>query len=87
MTNAQRASVTLSNRPPIALRLFADNKRLTIEAWDHSPLDVASTTPDEDAEYGRGLLIVETLSSRWGSEHSAPSLKLVWAELVIPGPQ
>lgn len=87
MTNAQRESVTLNNRPPIALRLFADAKRLVIEAWDRSPLDVAATTPDEDAEYGRGLLIVETLSNRWGSEHIAPNLKVVWAEMVIPGPQ
>jgi anti-sigma regulatory factor (Ser/Thr protein kinase) len=87
MTNAQRASVVLDSRPPIALRLLADAERLVIEAWDRSPMDVASTNPDEDAEYGRGLLIVEALSSRWALERLAPDLKVVWAEVKTSSPR
>jgi hypothetical protein len=34
MTNALRASVVLAARPPIALRLLANERRLVIEAWD-----------------------------------------------------
>jgi anti-sigma regulatory factor (Ser/Thr protein kinase) len=85
MTNAQRASAVLDSRPPVALRLVADGERLVIEAWDHSPLDVASASPDEDAEYGRGLVIVEALSDRWGLERVARNHKVVWAEMKIPG--
>lgn len=85
MTNAQRASAALDGRPPITLRLLADAGRLVIEAWDHSPLDVASTNPDQDAEYGRGLLIVEALSDRWGLERVAHDHKVIWAEVQIPG--
>jgi anti-sigma regulatory factor (Ser/Thr protein kinase) len=81
MTNAMKASVALDGRPPITLRLLAKPGRLIIEAWDYSPLDVASTTPDEDAEYGRGLLIVEALSVRWGLERVGYTQKVVWAEL------
>jgi anti-sigma regulatory factor (Ser/Thr protein kinase) len=87
MTNAQRASAALTGRPPIALRLVADAKRLVIEAWDRSPLDVASTTPDPDAEYGRGLLIVEALSDQWGLTRVAEDHKVIWAEMAIPDPQ
>jgi anti-sigma regulatory factor (Ser/Thr protein kinase) len=85
MTNAQRASAGLGGRPPIALRLFADAGRLVIEAWDQAPFTVAPEAPDEDAERGRGLLIVAALSNRWGSEHVTPGVKVVWAELEIPG--
>jgi anti-sigma regulatory factor (Ser/Thr protein kinase) len=87
MTNAQRASAVLKDRPPIQLWLFADDQRLIIEAWDWSPHDVASTTPDEDAEYGRGLLIVEALSHRWGQSRRGVTRKVVWAEVQLSGPR
>jgi anti-sigma regulatory factor (Ser/Thr protein kinase) len=82
MTNAMKASIALDSRPPIALRLLAEPSRLVIEAWDRSPLDVTSSTPDEDTEYGRGLLIVEALSDRWGLERVAYR-KCVWAEIGL----
>ncbi|MEV6739383.1 ATP-binding protein [Streptomyces sp. NPDC051104] len=34
-----------------------------------------------DAESGRGLLLVEALSDRWGVAPGPPPLKTVWAEL------
>ncbi len=40
-TNAYDASVIWPNKPPIALRLIADDTRLLIEVWDHSPVDPA----------------------------------------------
>jgi anti-sigma regulatory factor (Ser/Thr protein kinase) len=87
MTNAQRASVRLDGPPPIALRLVADRERLIIEVWDYSPDDVTSAAPDEDAEYGRGLLIVAALSNRWGLRRTGYRRKAVWAELETPAPQ
>jgi hypothetical protein len=35
-------------------------------AWDPSPLPPLPVTPDEDTENGRGLLLVEAISERWG---------------------
>jgi len=87
MTNAQRASVGLDGPPPIALRLLADMERLIIEAWDYSPHGVTPAAPDQDAEFGRGLLIVEALSTRWGQWRTGYRRKAVWAELEIPGPR
>lgn len=83
MTNALKATVLLDSRPPIALRLLCDHERLVIETWDWSPLDVPSTTPAEDAEYGRGLLIVEALSDGWGLERVGYARKVIWAELRL----
>ncbi|WP_169749690.1 ATP-binding protein [Streptomyces aureocirculatus] len=37
--------------------------------------------PDEEAESGRGLVIVAALADRWGVELGPDPLKTVWAEL------
>jgi anti-sigma regulatory factor (Ser/Thr protein kinase) len=85
MTNALNASVVLADRPPIALGLRASRERLIIEAWDHSRLDATPASADSDEENGRGLAIVAALSKRWGSQHFAHNLKVIWAEVEIPG--
>ncbi|MBT2509991.1 ATP-binding protein [Streptomyces sp. ISL-98] len=41
--------------------------------------------PESTAEHGRGLLLVEALSARWGAEPRPPSGKTVWAELCVSG--
>jgi hypothetical protein len=86
MTNARAASV-IGGLPSIALRLLADPGFLMIEAWDQSPYDLEpfSTEPfstQDDAESGRGLMIVAALSTRWGSRRTAGDYKVVWAELA-----
>lgn len=83
MTNALDASNVLPERPPITLRLLADEKSLLIEAWDHSPLDVEPGQAGTDAECGRGLVVVAALSTRWGSERTGYRRKVVWAELAL----
>ena len=82
MTNALDASAVLPERPPITLRLLADEKSLLIEAWDQSPLDLEPRQADADDECGRGLTVVAALSDRWGSERTGYRRKVVWAELA-----
>src|SRR5579875_3675751 len=86
-TNAYVASAIWPDKPPMALRLSADDTRLLIEVWDHSPDDPAPAGADADSEIGRGLTIVDALAARWGVEHHADRLKAVWAEMEIPGPR
>jgi hypothetical protein len=86
-TNAYDASVIIPGKPPIALRLSADDTRLLIEVWDHSPDDPAPVNAEPDTEAGRGLLIVASLSTRWGLKRIAHDHKSVWAEMQIPGPR
>ena len=73
----------MHGHPPIALRLLADQERLVIEAWDQSPHDLEPVAADEDAETGRGLMIVAALSTRWGSRRTGYNRKVVWAELAL----
>ncbi|GGV92505.1 ATP-binding protein [Streptomyces gelaticus] len=42
-----------------------------------------STTPADDAEHGRGLLIVGALADRWGIVPGPFPRKTVWAELDL----
>ena len=83
ITNAVDASVVLPERPPIALRLLADEQALVIEVWDSSPLDLEPRKADADDECGRGLTVVAALSTRWGRERTGYRRKVVWAELAL----
>ncbi|MFB7332539.1 ATP-binding protein [Streptomyces adustus] len=40
--------------------------------------------PAEEAESGRGLLLVDALADRWGSTAGPLPRKIVWAELRLP---
>ncbi|MEU6348654.1 ATP-binding protein [Streptomyces sp. NPDC047072] len=39
--------------------------------------------PPPDAESGRGLILVDTLASRWGVSPGPPPRKTVWAEIRV----
>jgi anti-sigma regulatory factor (Ser/Thr protein kinase) len=84
ITNALKASQSLQEIRPIALCLRSDYKRLIIEVWDHSPGEPRPTPTDGKDEGGRGLLVVEALSTRWGYQRTGCSAKVVWAELDNP---
>ena len=66
---------------PVRLWLVSDRQQIVIFVWDASPLPPAPADAGEDAESGRGLLIVEAASERWGWG-SPPALggKVVWAQ-------
>ncbi|MGP4049277.1 ATP-binding protein [Streptomyces sp. 2A115] len=42
------------------------------------------TSADPAAESGRGLLLVDALATKWGSEPRPPSGKTLWACLPLP---
>jgi anti-sigma regulatory factor (Ser/Thr protein kinase) len=81
-TNALKASQSLPETQPFTLCLRSDYTHLIIEVWDHSPYDLRSALSGGDAEGGRGLLVVEALSARWGSQRIGYATKVVWAELT-----
>ncbi len=56
--------------------------RITVE--DATPVEVVARQSDPDALNGRGMVIVEALSTRWGCEARGVG-KAVWAELAAPG--
>jgi anti-sigma regulatory factor (Ser/Thr protein kinase) len=90
ITNAVRASASLAHRPraagqapaalPVRLWLTSDRHRVMIQVWDSDHHQPTPLNAGLDAEAGRGLLLVETLSTQWGCY--APDVqggKIVWA--------
>lgn len=48
---------------PVYVALLPDSGRIVLEVWDKSPRHPVKKSPDYMAENGRGLHIVEKLSS------------------------
>jgi anti-sigma regulatory factor (Ser/Thr protein kinase) len=81
MTNAIQASRADRRTAPVRLWLLADRTSLLILVWDASPLPPVRMNTSDDAENGRGLLLVETLSTRWDFFAHHQGGKVVWASL------
>jgi len=66
--------------PTVHLRLLADEHGVVIGVWDANPHSPAPQQAAPDEESGRGLMLVDALYERWGSE-TVPgwSGKVVWA--------
>jgi anti-sigma regulatory factor (Ser/Thr protein kinase) len=65
VTNAVQISRADGQTTPVRLWVLADRTRVLILVWDSSPLPPVRMRTSEDDENGRGLLLVETLSTRW----------------------
>jgi anti-sigma regulatory factor (Ser/Thr protein kinase) len=80
VTNAVTAAQALPQPAPVRLWLLSDSRDVLVVAWDASPRPPAPADPDLLGESGRGLLLVQALSQRWGSyptpRHGG---KVVWA--------
>ncbi|MET9371485.1 ATP-binding protein [Streptomyces griseoflavus] len=66
----------------LALDLDAATGTLRIEVSDaHGDRQPWPAAVPEEVESGRGLLLVDALANRWGTEPYPPSGKTVWAEV------
>ena len=68
VTNSLTATKALPGPivPPIRLRLSSDHVNALVEVWDGSTEPPVLTRANDAAGSGRGLLLVDTLSARWG---------------------
>jgi hypothetical protein len=91
VTNAVQRSRADGHPAPVRLWLLADRARVLVLVWDASPLPPVTMSTSEDAENGRGLLLVDAISERWGfyfpGEHGPASAagqrgKVVWAAVA-----
>jgi hypothetical protein len=97
VTNSLRASAGLTTSrfagkfsvgtPPVRLWLYSDGERVLIQVWDGNDEMPARQEVDPSAESGRGLLIVESLATDWGTSPLTKSTgKIVWAVVTqAPG--
>jgi hypothetical protein len=93
-TNAVAASAGLNGSrydgrwtpgtPPIRFWLCSDRQRVMAAVWDASHHRPTRAAPDDpEADHGRGLLLVETLSEKWGVHTPERSSgKVVWAVMT-----
>src|SRR5215469_2758476 len=95
VTNAVQASAGLITSryqgrwrpglPPIRLWLRSDRKRVLVQVWDGNDQMPHRQELAPDAEHGRGLLLVESLSAAWGAfAPERPGGKVVWAIADMP---
>jgi len=66
----------------VTLRLLPG--RVVLEVADDDPRPPVLGSPSEDAENGRGLVLVDALSKEWGYLYPPAGGKLVYAVLGIP---
>jgi anti-sigma regulatory factor (Ser/Thr protein kinase) len=83
VTNAITASRATNPDSPVRLWLLSDSKRVLILVQDDSPHPPLPTEPGTGTEGGRGLLLVEAISSRWAWYIPGPggAGKVTWAIL------
>ncbi|MGM9387122.1 ATP-binding SpoIIE family protein phosphatase [Streptomyces antibioticus] len=70
--------------PPMRLRLRRTDRRLIIEVTDgddHLPRRRRAEPADES---GRGIAIVATIATHWGSRRTPGGGKAVWCEFALP---
>jgi hypothetical protein len=85
VTNAIQISRVAEPDAPVRLWLVSDRAQVVIFVWDASPLPPLPGDVGENAESGRGLLIVEAVSVRWGWDFPlGMGGKVVWA---VVGPE
>lgn len=96
VTNSVRASAGLTGsrysgrwrpgRPPVRLWAQSDHERVLVQVWDGNDRVPVRQDVDPEAESGRGLLLVETLSEAYGvyQPHGC-SGKIVWAMVTANG--
>jgi hypothetical protein len=64
----------------VRLWLHGHQQRIAIQVWDANNQPPARQPAGPDAESGRGLLLVESLTDAWGCYRPQhPSGKIVWA--------
>lgn len=84
LTGSRRSGRWVPGTPPVRLQVSTDKKRVLIQVWDGNDRHPAPQQPGPDVESGRGLLLVESLSTVWGSyPPERSSGKVVWA-LIEP---
>ena len=89
-TNAVQASSTPQRPAAIAaglavvrLHLASDGRQVLIEVGDNDPRPPTQAGPDPERDSGRGLLLVEAVSARWGCYYLNPAVPAAWR---APGP-
>jgi anti-sigma regulatory factor (Ser/Thr protein kinase) len=87
ITNAIQVSQSMGQASSVRLWLRSDKRRVLILVWDGNPRPPVRIDADEDAESGRGLLLVETICEAWNwYQPNGMDGKVVWAQVSLAMP-
>jgi anti-sigma regulatory factor (Ser/Thr protein kinase) len=80
VANSVAAARAMPQIEPLRLWLLSDTRKVLVLVWDASPQAPALIEAGDYDETGRGLLVVQAFSERWGT-YAVPQLggKVVWA--------
>lgn len=81
LTNELVTNAVLHAGTPIGLRISRVSDRLRVEVGDASERAPTTRHHNLEAQTGRGLALVDSLSDSWGVEHVADDGKVVWFEV------
>ena len=80
LTGSRFAGHWAPGTPPVRVWLSADDHRVVIQIWDGSDRPPVPQPVEPEADSGRGLLLVGSLSAEWGCYTPEKSSgKVVWA--------
>jgi serine phosphatase RsbU (regulator of sigma subunit) len=70
----------------VAVRAAHQDRTIRVEVEDPTSGQLAIGSPDPTDTTGRGLLIIDTMASRWGAAPTDGGGKVVWFEIDLPAP-
>ncbi|MEV5080669.1 MULTISPECIES: SpoIIE family protein phosphatase [unclassified Streptomyces] len=70
--------------PPMRLRLRRTDRRLIVEVTDGDDHLPRRRRADPDDESGRGIAMIATIATNWGSRRTPGGGKAVWCEFTLP---
>lgn len=82
LTSETITNAVLYGGPPIILAVECSETAMEVRVRDGSPEMPRRRHPDEYAQHGRGMLLVDVLSDAWGVDTAEPSGKEVWFRLA-----
>ena len=85
MTSELVTNAIKHGKGEVTVRLWPGPEGIRLEVTDADPRIPIPGQPGPDAEQGRGLALVEALSTRWGTSPRQRAVgKTVWFELDAP---
>jgi len=80
---AQTAAPAPAGLAVIRLHLASDGRQVLVEVGDNDLRPPTPAKPDPERDGGRGLLLVQAVSARWGCYYLNPAVPATWRG---PGP-
>jgi two-component sensor histidine kinase len=85
LTSELVTNALLHGRFPCSVTVAWGDDTIRVEVADRSDALPAPVEAPEDADAGRGLIVVEALAKRWGAHPRSHGGKVVWFEVPARG--